>query len=147
VLPGDRVDVVLTRPGDNKVSVNDVVIQDARVLAVDQLADQRADKPDVVKAVTLEVDETGGQKLALASVVGTLSLLLRKAGEVDDDNTRQVTTTDLGHTAAPGRNESYTTIIVTRPSKNATSLDEYSVPVERGNAHAAAIPGQAMVHD
>ncbi len=96
VLPGDHVDVLLTRPGDKKVSVNDVVIQDARVLAVDQMADDTADKPAVVKAVTLEVDETGGQKLALASMVGTLSLLLRKAGDVADDKTRQVTATDLG---------------------------------------------------
>ena len=83
VLPGDHVDVVLTRPGDKKVSVNDVVLQDVRVLGVDQLADNTTDKPAVVKAVTLEVDETGGQKLALASMVGTLSLLLRKAGETE----------------------------------------------------------------
>ena len=45
VLPGDRVDVVLTRQGEKNNAVNDVVIQDARVLAIDQLADQRAEKP------------------------------------------------------------------------------------------------------
>ena len=84
VLPGDRVDVVLTRQGDKNSAVNDVVIQDARVLAIDQVADERAEKPSVVKAVTLEVDVTDGQKLALASAVGTLSLLLRKAGEVTE---------------------------------------------------------------
>ena len=54
------------------------------MLAIDQLADNTTDKPSVVKAVTLEVDVTGGQKLALASMVGTLSLLLRKAGEIAD---------------------------------------------------------------
>ncbi|MGD0026003.1 MAG: Flp pilus assembly protein CpaB [Xanthobacteraceae bacterium] len=146
VLPGDRVDVVLTRP-DNKMQVNDVVIRNARVLAVDQMADERADKPSVVKAVTLEVDETGGQKLALASVVGTLSLVLRKAGEADEDNTRRVTATDLGHEIGPTGNSRYVTIVVTRPSKNATSLDEYSVPVERGDAHSAAVSGQEPAHD
>ncbi len=57
------------------------MIENARVLAIDQLADERTDKPSVVKAVTLEVDVTDGQKIALASTVGTLSLLLRKAGE------------------------------------------------------------------
>ena len=56
VLPGDHVDVLLTRTGEKNNAINDVVIQDARVLAIDQLADQRADKPSVVKAVTLEVD-------------------------------------------------------------------------------------------
>ena len=147
VLPGDHVDVLLTRPGDRKVSVNDVVIQDARVLAVDQTADDTTDKPFVVKAVTLEVDETGGQKLALASVVGTLSLLLRKAGAVDEENTRQVTATDLGHGVTPSGNSRYVTIVVTRPSKNATSLDEYSVPVERSNAHSAAMSRQLAAHE
>ncbi len=64
VLPGDRVDVMLTRP-DKKI--NDVLVEDARVLAVDQTADQTKDKPQLVKAVTLEVSETDGQKLALSS--------------------------------------------------------------------------------
>jgi len=54
VLPGDRVDVMLSRPGP--APTTDVVIQDARVLAVDQIADERVDKPSVVKAVTLELD-------------------------------------------------------------------------------------------
>jgi pilus assembly protein CpaB len=147
VLPGDHVDVLLTRPGDNKVSVNDVVIQDARVLAVDQLADDTTDKPTVVKAVTLEVNEGGGQKLALASVVGTLSLLLRKAGEVSENKTRQVTATDLGNRTGPSGNSDYVTIVVTRPSKNATSLDEYSVPVERRDGPTAALSPQTMAHE
>ena len=82
MLPGDHVDVVLTRPARRTVPVNDVVLPNMRVLGMDQLADQRADKPSVVKAVTLEVDEIGGQKLALASRVGTMALMLRKAGEV-----------------------------------------------------------------
>jgi pilus assembly protein CpaB len=146
VLPGDHVDVLLTRPGDNKVSVNDVVIEDARVLAVDQMADDTTDKPAVVKAVTLEVDETDGQKLALASMVGTLSLLLRKAGDVAADDTRQVSVTDLGNSAAPHSSGGYVTIVVTRPSKNSTSLDEYSVPVERRNPPEAALSRQAIAH-
>lgn len=147
VLPGDHVDVLLTRPGDKKVSVNDVVIQDAQVLAIDQLADDTAEKPDVVKAVTLEVDELGGQKLALASMVGTLSLLLRKAGEVADENTKQVSPIDLGNGSAPSRPGGYVTVVVTRPSKDATALDEYSVPVERGDARSVAISRPALAHE
>jgi pilus assembly protein CpaB len=146
VLPGDHVDVLLTRPGDQKVSVNDVVLEDARVLAVDQMADDTVDKPTVVKAVTLEVDEVGGQKLALASMVGTLSLLLRKAGDVADDKTRQVTATDFENGAATAKG-SYVTIVVTRPSKNATSLDQYSVPVEQNDAPSVALSRQTMAHE
>ena len=149
VLPGDHVDVVLTRPGDKKVSVNDVVLQDVRVLGVDQMADSTTDKPAVARAVTLEVDEVSGQKLALASIVGTLSLLLRKAGEVKDDATRQISPLDLANRAGPNGTSRFTTIMVTRVSKDAISLDQYSVPVEHGNenARSAALPARHMAHE
>ena len=151
VLPGDHVDVVLTRPGDKKVSVNDVIIEDARVLAVDQQADDTTDKPAVVRAVTLEVNELGGQKLALASVVGTLSLMLRKAGATNEDAVRQVSVTDLSNGVNRSGTSRYVTIVVTRPSKDATSLDEYSVPIENDKAPpartSALTPAQRMAHE
>ncbi len=81
VLPGDRVDVILSRQIEKGSAVNDVVLQNAKVLAIDQLADDRAEKPSIAKAVTLEVDIAGAQKLSLASQIGTLSLALRKAGD------------------------------------------------------------------
>jgi pilus assembly protein CpaB len=138
VLPGERVDVVLTRTGEKNTAVNDVVIQNVRVLAVDQLADQRADKPAVVKAVTIEVDPTDGQKVALAATVGTLSLLLRKAGDVVSTDTRRVTTHDL--MTAPAQESHFVTIGVMRPSKG--ERVEYTVPVEEGDAHSAALSSQ-----
>ena len=138
VLPGERVDVVLTRAGEKNNAVNDVVIQNVRVLAVDQLADQRADKPAVVKAVTLEVDPTDGQKVALAATVGTLSLLLRKAGDVVSADTRRVTARDL--MTAPAQESHFVTIGVMRPSKG--ERIEYTVPVEESDAHSAALPSQ-----
>jgi pilus assembly protein CpaB len=137
VLPGDHVDVVLTRQADKDNGTNDVVIKNARVLAIDQLADARAEKPSVVKAVTLEVDVTDGQKLALASAVGTLSLLLRKAGEMAEDATRRVTLTDLGR-SVPSADSRFVTVEVLRASKR----QNYSVPTEHGSAHAAALSGR-----
>src|SRR5262249_6754174 len=59
VLPGDRVDVMLSRQLEKNSAINDVVPKNARVLAVDQLADDRSEKPSVAKAVTLEVDIAG----------------------------------------------------------------------------------------
>jgi pilus assembly protein CpaB len=138
VLPGDRVDILLTRTGEKNNAVNDVVLQDVRVLAVDQLADQKADKPSVVKAVTIEVDPTEGQKVALAATVGTLSLLLRKAGDAAGRDTRRVTTRDL--MTAPAQESHFVTIGVMRPSKG--ERIEYTVPVEEGDAHSAAIVNQ-----
>jgi pilus assembly protein CpaB len=138
VLPGDRVDILLTRTGEKNNAVNDVVIQDVRVLAVDQLADQRAEKPSVVKAVTIEVDPNEGQKVALAATVGTLSLLLRKAGDAAARDTRRVTTRDL--MTAPAQESHFVTIGVMRPSRG--ERVEYTVPVEEGDAHSAALPNQ-----
>ena len=140
VLPGDHVDVVLTRQTDKENATNDVVIENARVLAIDQSADSLSFKPAVVKAVTLEVDVADAQKLALASSVGTLSLLLRKAGEVSAANSRRVTLSDLGRAFASLRDTHAVTVSVTRGFKHEHETfkrDTYSVPVERTGAQAA----------
>ena len=137
VLPGDHVDVLLTRQGDKNAAVTDVVMQGVRVLAIDQLADQKTDKPSVVKAVTLEVNVTDGEKVALASTVGTLSLLLSKAGETAGADTRRVTTVDLGKPSETVAEPRFVNVGVIRPNKQTRT--EYTVPVERGNAQAAAL--------
>jgi pilus assembly protein CpaB len=145
VLPGDRVDVLLTRQGEKNNAVTDVVLEDVRVLAIDQLADEKNDKVAVVKAVTVEVDVTDGQKIALASTVGTLSLLLRKAGDLANDESRRVTAADLGKPAAPAPDRRFITISVIRPGKNERT--EYTVPTERSDAHSAALSQPASAHD
>lgn len=132
VLPGERVDVMLTRQQD-KSAAADVVLQNVRVLAVDQLADERTEKPSVAKAVTLEVEQTSAQKLALAATVGTLSLALRKAGEATAANTRRITLSDLPKTTIS--DDRFSTISVVRGGQKF----EYSVPTEddgRGLASA-----------
>ena len=101
VLPGDHVDVSLTRQIDKTNATTEVVLQNVRVLAIDQVADERIDKPSVVKAVTLEVDVVGAQKLSLAASVGSLTLMLRKAGEANSQYTRKITLDDLGAPSTP----------------------------------------------
>lgn len=134
VLPGDRVDVVLTRQLDKGAATTEVVLQNARVLAVDQTADERSAKPTVAKAVTLEVDIVSAQKVWLAASVGSLSLLLRKAGEVSAERTRKVTLGDLSGPDAPvGKDTNTTTILVTRSS----TKSEYTVPVEGTSGRSA----------
>ena len=56
------------------------MLQNARVLAVDQSADTSSDKAVVAKAVTLEVSTAQAQRVWLASSVGNLSLLLGTGG-------------------------------------------------------------------
>jgi pilus assembly protein CpaB len=96
VLPGDRVNVLLTRTDKQRGEYTDVLMQNVRVLAVNQLADDKAEKPVVAKAVTLEVSMQDAQKLVLAANVGRISLTLRQAGGAPGDITRRVTTSDLG---------------------------------------------------
>jgi pilus assembly protein CpaB len=62
VLPGDHVDVVLTRQVEKGNATTQVVLQNTRVLAVDQTADDRAAKATVAKSVTLEVDTVDASK-------------------------------------------------------------------------------------
>ncbi len=82
VLPQDRVDVLLTRNGtDAKQTI--VLLQNIKVLGIDQQADEQKDKPIVAKAVTLEVTPDEAQKLTLGSSVGSLSLLLRNYANPD----------------------------------------------------------------
>jgi pilus assembly protein CpaB len=127
VLPGDHVDVVLTRTIDKGQATTDVVLQNTRVLAVDQTADERAAKAAVAKSVTLEVDTVDAQKIWLASSVGSLSLLLRKAGETAQVKTRKITLQDLaGGNVFAGDKVPTARVVVTR----AAAKQEYTVPVE-----------------
>jgi pilus assembly protein CpaB len=141
VLPGDHVDVVLTRQVDKGSATTEVVLQNTRVLAVDQTADERAFKAAVAKSVTLEVDTVEAQKIWLASSVGSLSLLLRKAGDTAQTATRKITLKDLGTNEAVAQNKAATAVVsVTR----ASSKQEYTVPAE-GNHGALADAGRRQV--
>ena len=137
VLPGEDVDVVLTRSIDKGQAATEIVLQNRRVLAVDQSADERATKAAVAKSVTLEVDTVEAQKVWLASTVGNLSLLLRKAGETAQVRTRKITLDDLSSpepTVDTGASATVT-ISVTR----AAAKQDYTVPVE-----AATRPGRTL---
>lgn len=129
VLPGDRVDVVLTRQTDKDKASTEIVLQNTRVLAVDQSADISADKPAVAKAVTLEVTTDQAQRVWLASSVGNLSLLLRKAGENSAVSTKRITLSDLDGQAAATNTKR---VVVTR----GLTKQEYNVPVEGSSQEA-----------
>jgi pilus assembly protein CpaB len=100
LLPGDRVDVVLTRDAGG-TSKGEVILQGVKVLTIDQSADERAEGPQVARAVTVEVDPVGAQKIALARVVGSLSLTLRPAGDVSPASVPSITAADLAPGGAP----------------------------------------------
>jgi pilus assembly protein CpaB len=138
VLPGDHVDVVLTRQIDKGSATTEVVLQNTKVLATDQVADERDTKAKVAKSVTLEVSTVNAQKLWLASSVGSLSLLLRQAGDTSRYKTRKITLKDLAGNEPVVDSGITTTVVVTR----ASAQQSYTVPVEGryGASTAAAEP-------
>jgi pilus assembly protein CpaB len=100
VLPGDRVDVLLirtvTKAAGPVETFSDVMLQHVKVLAVDQLINERQEKPTIAKAVTLEVNTEQAQKIMLATNIGKLSLILRQQGENEPATARRVNESDLG---------------------------------------------------
>jgi pilus assembly protein CpaB len=102
ILPNDRVDVVLIRDASGRRQ-SDLLLQDVKVIAIDQIASQQKDNPIVAKAVTLEVTPYQAQKISLATNVGTLSLILRKSGDADVVANSRVTETDLSEAETVAR--------------------------------------------
>ena len=144
VLPGERVDILLTQSdtreivgkASKKTAFTDILLQNVRVLAVDQLTDDRAAKPELAKTVTIEVDPAQAQRIALARSVGTLSLALRSAGSSGAGDAKRISLDDLnGVEKAPaptglaglfGPRRTSAQIVVTR----AVERQEYDVPRE-----------------
>ena len=86
IQPNDSVDVLVTRTagdgtGGSARQLTDVLLQNVRIIAIDQNAKNADGTPSIAKTATLEVDPLDAQKLALGQQVGQLSLVLRKPGE------------------------------------------------------------------
>lgn len=106
IQPGDLVDVVLIRTefeSRSNQSYSEIILQAAKVLAIDQITGERTDKPTIAKAVTLEVTPEEAQKILLATNIGRLSLILRQPAQTRVDHVQRVTAQDLGDPPAPPR--------------------------------------------
>ncbi len=97
ILPGDRVDVLVTinnidRPGN---SVTKMILQNLEVLAAGIQTTTKNDKPVEVQSVTLLLDPKGSEDLALALYQGKVHLVLRNPADqgivtVEPTNTDRV---------------------------------------------------------
>lgn len=109
--PGDYVDVILTYKasigvdrGDEELTelvgrnldrwATETILQNVRVLAVDQKYERDDEEVKVGKTVTLEVDRKGAEVLSLAAEMGTLGLALRKLGDEAQEKDMGPVTTD-----------------------------------------------------
>ncbi len=108
VTPGSHVDVLATlRRLDKKPALpySKVILQDIRVLAVDQRMERANDgEPEVVSAVTLEVDPKQAERLIYSAHEGRLQLALRNPGDRETVETRSISVADLlGNRSRPTR--------------------------------------------
>tara|TARA_R110002072_G_scaffold35754_28_gene105561 strand:- start:6932 stop:8062 length:1131 start_codon:yes stop_codon:yes gene_type:complete len=84
VFPGDRVDLILTHTitlaDDANITERraaETVLENVRILAIDQSTDDQSDEPKVGKTATLEVLPQQAERVILLAELGQLSLSLR----------------------------------------------------------------------
>lgn len=77
ILPGNNVDVLSSRNLAPNEFETKTVLENLRVLAIDQEASTDQSKPAIVRAVTLELDPEQARKLVDAMNEGELQLALR----------------------------------------------------------------------
>ncbi|MCB1449126.1 MAG: Flp pilus assembly protein CpaB [Nitratireductor sp.] len=148
VMPGDRVDIVLTKKDrEDGEQVAKIIMENVKVLSIDQDADTRGDAPKVAKSVTLETDSGGAQKLALANSVGRISLLLRGAGDEDKVASGDMSSGDFDGTSKPKEagaqddgflsflktEKKFATVTVVKREESTA----HSVPIEKGETATA----------
>ena len=97
IFPGDRVDVILTHsfsrkdiPNLAERHISETILQNARVLALDQRSDNQSTDAKIAQLATLELSQKDAEKLALAVDMsgaqagrGSLLLVLRSLA-IDD---------------------------------------------------------------
>ena len=100
IVPGDYVDVIYTRDpntssNDNEL-VADILLQNVKVLGVDQNQNENSSAADIAKTVTVEVTNEDAQRLHLALDTGMLSLTLRSVGEKIVEPVQTIKASQLG---------------------------------------------------
>ncbi len=98
VFPGDRVDILLTMTvggteedgGVGLHRASETVMENVRVLAIDQIIDNSSGKPKVAKNVTMELTPKQAEMMAIIDGLGKLRLSLRSLAK-DEDELRDLT--------------------------------------------------------
>lgn len=138
VLPGDSVDIIYTRDetsrrGGGDVLLSDVLLQNVKVLGIDQDLSDQSSTPNVVSTVTVEVSNQDAQKLHLAMDAGRLSLTLRRVGEKAVISERRITSKELVAAVAKPKTDTWKTSLTAQKMKPPPVVDQIaSVTIIRG---------------
>ena len=100
IVPGDFVDIIYAHSADVRRGETDmtadILLQNVKVLGIDQNLNENSSEADIARTVTVEVKNKDAQRLHLAMESGTLSLTLRSAGEINVEPAQSVKASQLG---------------------------------------------------
>ncbi len=96
VFPGDRIDVIVTHLIGQKSDINpmerrvsETMLQNVRVLALDQNMNSEVSEPVIAQIATLEVTPKQAETIALITELGTISLALRSIANDPEDKMKK----------------------------------------------------------
>jgi pilus assembly protein CpaB len=120
ILPNTRVDVLVTVPSyqDKEEASTRIILENIKVLAVDQTFQRKGDEPVTVQTVTLLVTPEQAEKLVLASTEGKLQLSLRNDSDDAKSTTSGVQLKELVKKSAPAPRRTSTRRTTQPPTKN-----------------------------
>jgi pilus assembly protein CpaB len=122
LLPDNHIDVLASRklPGQNLETRAETIVQDVRVLAVDQESTSEKNKPIVVRSVTLEMTLQQAEDVFRAQEQGSIQLALRNPTDrtlLEKPETIAYVATPPVPKAAVPRGRTFTVIRGLNPSK------------------------------
>lgn len=96
ILPNDRVDVILTREAPTSLQTGDTfisetILENIRVLAIDQTLEEGEDEKTVVaqETATMELTQTQSEIIVQSQQIGSISLVLRSIKDSDPNAVAQ----------------------------------------------------------
>jgi len=126
LLPGNRVDILNTASGKGGVTT-EVILANIKILAIDQRAASDENKPQLVRAITVEVNLEQAESLMTARNKGRLQLALRNPTDsniIDIAINEEVKTNDIVEIAPP--------VLKPRPIKK--RINRHKVEIIRGTS-------------
>ena len=115
VFPGDRIDIILThsitdRTGEDAIErrASETVLENVRVLAIDQRVDETATEPTLASNFTLEVTPKQAEMLAVVRELGSLSISLRSLAKDEEELERLATQEEPLEELDPERGNTHT---------------------------------------
>ena len=134
VFPGDEVDMLITHRltghGETQHEAAETVLQDVRVIGIDQKLDSKTGEALVAHTATLEVTPKQSEMIAVAAEIGKLSLSLRSLAA--NQNEKSSTESATGDAQSTFTLDSEVSQLVPKPGAT-----ENGVTILRGGAGKA----------